>query len=234
MQGNCHRTNQPCTQPGTYSVFESQVSTSRAHCQHDKPLLILWLCLKAAASQHANLQLAFLASHTPLLSSGLMQQDMDEAVLGAAAVTDANSPHWLVMTPSQVLHLPMGQNQPARSAPASARQGAAPRRPAVSQAVSQLTGKMLCLLEAAMQDTLQCCCRGLLLPLTTSTCQCALADTASAIKAVAELHAPAGTSRPLQVFQPGSATCVAQSLPNAQEPFVLPIVKSVFPQLRLP
>lgn len=87
-------------------------------------------------------QLAVLAPHTTLVRSGLVQQDMDEAVLSAAAVTDANSPHWLIMTPSQVLHLPMGQSQPARSAPASARQGATPRRPAVTQAVSQLTGKM--------------------------------------------------------------------------------------------
>ena len=77
------------------------------------------------------------------MPSGLVQQDMDEAVLSAAAVTDAEGPHWLIMTPSQVLHLPMGQSQPARSGAVGARTGAPPKRPAVTQAVSQLTGKIL-------------------------------------------------------------------------------------------
>ena len=75
--------------------------------------------------------------------SGLVRQDLDETVLSATVAADPVSPHWLILTPSKVVRVAMDQVQPAHSAAVTAQSPAASRRPAVSQALSHLTGVLL-------------------------------------------------------------------------------------------
>lgn len=75
--------------------------------------------------------------------SGLVRQDLDETVLSATVAADPVSPHWLILTPSKVVRVAMDQVQPAHSAAITAQSPAASRRPAVSQALSHLTGVLL-------------------------------------------------------------------------------------------
>ncbi|KAL0051061.1 hypothetical protein WJX82_001259 [Trebouxia sp. C0006] len=72
--------------------------------------------------------------------TGLVRQDLDETVLSATVAADPVSPHWLILTPSKVVRVAMDQVQPAHSAAITAQSPAASRRPAVSQALSHLTG----------------------------------------------------------------------------------------------
>ncbi len=75
--------------------------------------------------------------------AGLVRQVLDETVLSATVAADAKSPHWLILTPSKVVRMAMDQVQPTHSVAVTAQPPAAIRRPAVSQALSHLTGRPL-------------------------------------------------------------------------------------------
>lgn len=75
--------------------------------------------------------------------SGLVRQDLDETVLSATAAADAKAPHWLILMSSKVVQVAMDLVLPAHSVAVTAQPSAASRRPAVSQALSQLTGRSL-------------------------------------------------------------------------------------------
>ena len=74
--------------------------------------------------------------------SGLVRQVLDETVLSAAVAADAKSPHWLILTSTKVVQVAMDL-QPAHSVAVTAQSPTASRRPAVSQALSHLTGRPL-------------------------------------------------------------------------------------------
>lgn len=75
--------------------------------------------------------------------SGLVRQVLDETVLSATIAADVKSPHWLILTPSKLVQVAMEQVQPAHSVADTAPPPAASRKPAVSQALSHLTGRPL-------------------------------------------------------------------------------------------
>ncbi|DBB00160.1 hypothetical protein WJX77_011844 [Trebouxia sp. C0004] len=74
------------------------------------------------------------------VETGLVRQVLDETVLSATVAANAKSPHWLILTSSKVVQVAMDQVQPAHSVAVTAQPPAASRRPAVSQALSHLTG----------------------------------------------------------------------------------------------
>jgi len=75
--------------------------------------------------------------------SGLVRQVLDETVLSATVAADAKSPHWLILTSTKVVQVAMDLVQPAHSVAVTAQSPTASRRPAVSQALSHLTGRPL-------------------------------------------------------------------------------------------
>ncbi|KAA6422712.1 MAG: hypothetical protein FRX49_07247 [Trebouxia sp. A1-2] len=77
------------------------------------------------------------------VETGLVRQDLDETVLSATAAADAKAPHWLILMSSKVVQVAMDLVLPAHSVAVTAQPSAASRRPAVSQALSQLTGRSL-------------------------------------------------------------------------------------------
>jgi len=72
-----------------------------------------------------------------------VRQVLDETVLSAAVAADAKSPHWLILTSTKVMQVAMDLVQPAHSVAVTAQSPTASRRPAVSQALSHLTGRPL-------------------------------------------------------------------------------------------
>ena len=83
-------------------------------------------------------------SQARVWSSGPVQQDIPGAVSNAVTVTDSASPHWLVLTSSKVLALPMAQVKSATSVAPRV----TPRTTVVSQpqtlAQAQYQSKLLC------------------------------------------------------------------------------------------
>ena len=82
---------------------------------------------------------------TAVLPAGPVQQELPDVVFSAVAViTDTDSPHWLVLTATQTVVLPMAQPKSARSVAPKVIPQAPPASQPHTAAHSQGQAKLMC------------------------------------------------------------------------------------------